>query len=262
MPLKAALKELKSLGLSVSVDFLGFDRHRAGICKSETDEFVFPTKGFFLPLLVVALAGWILLFASAHQLILPGFCSAVAGSLLTHYLHGITATLVINPTTDLALLWVAILLTTMPLLLTEHITPSQDQNLARRQYRAIGLFIAGYGTVWMAVGAGLMTMAIAINMIADANGVQTIIPALGIALLWQFTPSKQACLRRSCGETRSSIFAFDTDIEYLRYGLTNAMWCAGASWAMLLIPLTAEGMYAPATAIVAALAFYERLEPT
>jgi predicted metal-binding membrane protein len=261
MSRKAPPKELKSLGRSVSVDFLVPDRHRAGVAESEDSEFVLPSKGYLLPLLV-ALAGWILLFAFAHQMILPGFCSAVAGSLLSHYVHGLAATFLINPTTDLTLLWAAILLTTMPLLVAGHIAPSQNQNTARRRYRAIGLFAAGYGTVWMVVGLGLMALAIGINMIVDANGVQTIMPAIGIALLWQFSPSKQACLQRCRGKTGSAGFAFDTDIEYLRCGLTTAVWCAGAWWAMLLIPLTAEGIYAPVTAIVAALAFYECLEPT
>src|SRR5271156_2698403 len=62
-------------------------------------------KAPFPQLFFLSLAGWLVLLTAVPHLILPGFCSAVVGSWVKHYIHGITAVSSLNRPRDLVLLW-------------------------------------------------------------------------------------------------------------------------------------------------------------
>jgi predicted metal-binding membrane protein len=211
-------------------------------------------------LLLISLGGWVALLTVPHRLILPGFCSAVVGSWSTHYLHGVMATLTINRPSDLILLWIAMLLATMPLLVSEQIALLCDRDSNLQRLFAMGLFAVSYGFIWLIAGAALIATAIAISMVTDALAIQALPSAIAIALAWQFTPSKKACLDRCCGQNQETNWPIAGNLECVRYGLMTAIWCAGAWGAMLLIPLTGDGMFIAAMAIVGMLMVYERLD--
>jgi predicted metal-binding membrane protein len=214
--------------------------------------------GSYLSVLLVSLGGWFMILESEHRLFLQGICSTPTGSWLTLGLKWIAAQFAINPPTELILPWFAMLLAMMPPLLTEQIAHVRFQSEARRRLRVIFLFVVAYGAVWMAAGVGLMFAAVAIGVAADAAAWPAIIPAIGVAVCWQFTPLKRACLKRCHEAPRLSPSGAAADFDCARYGFSSAIWCVGACWALMLIPLVADGLHVAAMAIVSALSIVER----
>jgi predicted metal-binding membrane protein len=216
----------------------------------------------FPQLLLVSLAGWwLVLLGSDRGLILPGLCSAAGGSWLMRSSQGIAAAFVFNSPTGLILPWLAMLAAMMPPLLVQQIGHLWDRSFVRRRLRAITLFVLGYGAVWMAAGFALTAAAIAIDAVSETVSLAAPISAVAVALLWQSTPAKQQCLNRCHRLPRLSAFGVAADFDCLHYGLTAAVWCVGACWALMLVPLLAEGMHVLAMAAVAALVLAERLAP-
>jgi len=178
---------------------------------------------------------WALLFAGGTWLSLPAYCSASARFAGPGW-AGLELALLLNPPGTLAAAWAAMLLAMMP--------PTLDRPLAAAGERgpgAAGLFLLGYGTVWMAAGAILILLAIALRALLPAPGAPLAVAALA-ALAWQASFPKQVCLDRC--------HAVAGDRDSLRFGLTHGCWCVGAGWALMAVPLTVETGHLPAMALI------------
>jgi predicted metal-binding membrane protein len=110
----------------------------------------------------------------------------------------------------------------------------RDHSFARRRARAILLFVAGYGTIWMAAGAVLLTLAIAARLFAPASSLALF---MIVAVLWQFSPIKQRCLNRCHAHGELAAFGLAADLDALRFGFRHGAWCVGSCWALMLLPL-------------------------
>lgn len=147
----------------------------------------------------------------------------------------------------------------MPPLLDRPLAYVRDRSFARRRLRSTGLFLLGYGAMWMAAGAVLVILAIALRAFLQPPGAAPVIAALA-ALTWQVSPWKQACLNRCHGLARLSPFGLAADRDALRFGLIHGSWCAGACWALMALPLTIEAGHFAAMALVALFLLAERQE--
>jgi len=177
------------------------------------------TRGPWPALLLVSLAGWIASLAASRWFEAPGFCG-------------------ISPAAPWgAVPWALMLLAMMPPLLARPITHLWDRSLARRRTRAIAAFVAAYASVWMLAGVVLMVAAASLRALTEAAW----LPAIVIALAWQATPLKQTCLNRCHLLPRLSAFGLTADRDCLRYGLVSGLWCLGSCWALMLVPLAADG---------------------
>ena len=74
-------------------------------------------------------------------------------------------------------------------------------------------------------------------------------------------PGRQSCLNRCHRVPRLSAFGIAADIDCLGYGMTTGVWCAGACWALMLVPLTAATMHLPVMAGISVLLIAERMRP-
>ena len=206
-------------------------------------------------LLLVSLAAWAGLAAADRGLVLPAYCSPAPypdGEALA----GVAAMLRFNPPQALATGWLTMLAATMlPLLAAPlaHVWGGTGGSRAR----GVGLFLIGYVTVWMAVGAILLLLAMFVN--GATSGVSPFAAAAAIALLWQASPWKQACLNR-CHDL-PDLPSRGADLEALRFGLVHGLSCAGACWALMALPLLAGEAHLAAMALVALFLFAERLAP-
>jgi hypothetical protein len=215
-------------------------------------------RGAWPAVLPVSLAAWVALLAGDRWLVVPAYCIAAglpgAGGLLA-----VEPVLRFNPPQGLAAGWLTMLAATMLPLIAAPLVHVRGHGLGRRGPRAVALFLVGYVMPWMAAGAILLLLAIALNGLA--GGAAPFAAAAAIALAWQASPWKQACLNR-CHDLpelpRSGIAA---DRHALRFGLGHGLWCAGACWALMAVPLTAGGAHLAAMALVALLLFAERIEP-
>jgi predicted metal-binding membrane protein len=171
------------------------------------------------------------------------------------------AALLLNPPAGLAWPWLTMLLAMMPPLLARPVAHLWERSLARRRLRAIALFAAGYVAVWMLAGIVLMMAAIALKTLVGAAFLPAPAVAVAIALLWQATPVKQACLNRCHRLPRLSAFGLAADRDCLRYGLVAAFWCVGTCWALMLVPLVADQAHAAVMAVSAVVLLAERAAP-
>jgi predicted metal-binding membrane protein len=150
------------------------------------------------------------------------------------------------------------LLAMMPPLLTQPLAHLWDRSFSRYRWSAIALFVTGYGAVWMLAGLVLMAAAIVAGVLSARFGLSPLVPATGLALLWQCCPAKQICLNCCHRLPRLSPFGLAAHADSLRYGLVSAVWCVGACWALMLIPLVAQSGHLPVMAAASVLMLAER----
>ncbi|MBR0756370.1 DUF2182 domain-containing protein [Bradyrhizobium jicamae] len=178
------------------------------------------------PLLAATAAGWTVLALRESSASLPAFC--LSGDTLSGNIAALTRL------PDLALM----LLAMMPPLLASPLQHVWRRSLTRRRGRAIALFVLGYVAIWLAVGVLLVTASL---VLAAATALPAIAIGALIALGWQATPLKQASLNLCHRRPALEAFGIRAEIDALVYGTTHGIWCAGACWSLMLLPLLAGG---------------------
>jgi predicted metal-binding membrane protein len=211
-----------------------------------------------VPVLCASAVAWILLVAEPGGMALHAHRSAAMqratplpasfGPLLAH-----------NPLASLALNWTLMLVAMMAPLLIAPIRHVRDRSFARRRVRAIVLFVAGYGPIWLAAGVVLLTLALASRVIAPESSVPAAL-VIVIALVWQVSPAKQTCLNRCHAHAELAAFPPAADVDALRFGSTHGIWCVGSCWVLMLLPLLLSRGHLAAMAAMALWLFAERLE--
>jgi predicted metal-binding membrane protein len=197
------------------------------------------------PVLLISAAAWILLAVE------PGGMPAHA--------HHAAVMPESNAPVTLALGWALMVAAMMAPLLIAPIRHVRDRSFARRRARAIALFVAGYGAIWMAAGVVLLGLSLALRQAAPESSVPLALAAM-IAIVWQFTPAKQRCLNRGHAHPALPAFGRAADIGALRFGMTHGVWCAGNCWALMLLPLLISRGHIVAMAAVTLWLVGERFE--
>ena len=121
--------------------------------------------------------------------------------------------------------WALMVLAMMPPLIARPLLHVHAQSLARRRLRAMLLFGAGYGSVWLAAGVVLLPLAWLLPISAVAL----------LALVWQVSPIKQACLNRCHRLPALSAFGLAADLDALGFGVGHALWCVGTCGPLMLL---------------------------
>ena len=94
-----------------------------------------------------------------------------------------------NPPASLAFGWALMLAAMMAPLLIAPVRHVRDRSFSRRRARSIGLFVAGYGAIWMAAGIVLMSIAVAVRLAAPESSGPLALAVL-VATIWQFSPAQ------------------------------------------------------------------------
>src|SRR4051794_20032963 len=138
----------------------------------------------------------------------------------------------------------------------------------RRSRGATALFVAGYIVVWGAAGLiGFAVLklgaAVAGDFFAwDRAGRWAAAAVLAAAAVYEFTPAKNACLRRCRSPVGFVVSSWrEGRVGALRMGTLHGAWCIGCCWA-LMAALFALGVMSIAwMAVVAVLIAVEKLLP-
>jgi predicted metal-binding membrane protein len=211
--------------------------------------------GWLVVLGSTAVAAWSALALDGSDATLPALCSS--GLLWTAPQFDLA--LVLNAPAQLASGWALMVAAMMSPLVIAPLRHVHDRSFARRRARSMLLFAAGYTAVWMIAGAGLQAMALAARWAAPAS-----LAGLGLAaaaaILWQVSPAKQWCLNRCHRRPHLAAFGAAADRDAVAFGLTNGASCAGACWALMLLPLVVGRGHVLAMIAVALFVFAERLE--
>ena len=132
--------------------------------------------------------------------------------------------------------WLLMLAAMMAPMLIAPVRHIRDNSFARRRVRAIALFVAAYGAVWMVAGCFLLALAWAVRMTGPDSLLSVALVTI-FAAVWQISPFKQVCLNRCHAHPELAAFGSAADFAVLRFGWTHAVWCVGSCWAMMLLPL-------------------------
>ena len=195
------------------------------------------------PLLLTSLSGWLVLLGLDRQS-LATLCTPSG------------ATLDPAAMAVLAVSSLAMVAAMMAPLLAQPLTYIWNRSLSRRRRRAIALFITAYVAVWMV--AVVLLQAAAAGLTAFAGGWAV---AFGLVLLWHAMPARQSVLNRCHRLPNLSAFGWQADSDCLRFGFTAGLWCVGACWAAMLLPMALAAGHLLAMPIVAAFLLVERQLP-
>jgi predicted metal-binding membrane protein len=206
----------------------------------------------------MSLIAWALLALDGSDATLPAVCSAgtPGGVPLS---ASFALALVLNAPAKLACDWALMVAAMMSPLVVAPLRHVRDRSFAKRRGRAAALFVGGYASAWMAAGAGLLAVALVARLAAPAPLV-CLGAAAALALAWQVSPAKQWCLNRCHRRPPLAAFGAAADRDAFVFGLTNGAACAGACWALMLLPLLAGPGHVWAMIAVALFVFAERLE--
>ena len=207
------------------------------------------------PVLLLAAASWIVLVAQPRGIVVHGHAHAAAMQSAS-----LQMLLAMNPPAALAAGWALMVLAMMSPLLIPSIGYVRQRSFRHRRARSIGLFVAGYGAVWMTAGAVILAIEVAVRLLAPHSILPAAIAAL-VAAVWQCSPIKQRALNRCHSHTALAAFGSAADLAALRFGLTHGIWCVVSCWALMLFPMLLPSGHMVAMAAAAVLVFSERLEP-
>jgi predicted metal-binding membrane protein len=215
-------------------------------------------QGAGLPLLLASLTGWFILAVVDQRIPLTQICAASIGLARLRYPP-------VGGAGDSALAMLvvasfAMVLAMMAPLLTAPMTHLWTKSLARRRLRAVALFSLAYAAVWT----------LAMTLLAVASGLAALgvgwaaspVLALAVAALWQSTPARQASLNRCHRLPRLGVFGWAADRDCLAYGFTSGLWCVGACWALMLLPMFVESGHFLAMLAVMTFLLIERQMPS
>ena len=131
---------------------------------------------------------------------------------------------------------------------------------AHARWRAMALFLAGYGATWLMAGWAMR----ALEMLLRDATTDLRLPALAaavLALAWQASPAKQRCLNRCHAHPPLAAFGWRAARDALALGLRHGGWCVGSCWALMLLVLLLPQGHVAGMAAAAVLMFSERLDP-
>lgn len=202
--------------------------------------------------LLIGATAWILLLA------MPGSLMHCAVSTSGSLPPSLRMLLAMNPPDSLAAGWVLMLVAMMGPVLIPSILHVWLQSFKYRRARSVGLFIAGYAAIWLAIGVVIVGIELAAALLAQQSHV--LVAGAVAALVWQFSPMKQRCLNRGHGHTALAVFGFAADRDALRFGVTHGVWCVGSCWALMLFPMLLSQGHVAAMVAVSFLIFSERLD--
>jgi predicted metal-binding membrane protein len=134
-----------------------------------------------------------------------------------------------------------------------------ERSAGRRRVRAVFLFLAGYGACWLLAGALLVPAAVALRAVAGGAASPLILAAL-VAVAWQASPWKQACLNACHRRPPLAAFGLAAERDAIAFGVTHGCVCVGGCWALMLLALCAPGSHLVGMAGVALFVLAERIE--
>jgi predicted metal-binding membrane protein len=207
--------------------------------------------------LLISAVTWILLLAEPGGMAILAHCPAATGA--TPLRASFQMLLSMNPPASLAAGWGLMLVAMMSPVLISPIRHIRLRSFTHRRTRSIVIFLAAYSGTWLALGAALLAVELAVKSSAP----QSYLPAAGvllIAIVWQTSPIKQRCLNRCHAHTELAAFGAAADFDALRFGIAHGIWCAGSCWALMLFPMLLPWGHVVAMAMVTVLIFGERLE--
>ena len=199
------------------------------------------------PLAAASLAAWALIAVHPLGMAVPALCAGHDVSTIAAMIRSMSTVpdllavaVTLNPPASVATGWGLMLVAMMSPLLAEPLLHVRRRSLRARQARSTLIFLVAYLSVWFAAGAILLVVAFTAQLCLGPTALPAI---LAIAAIWQVSPAKQVCLNRCHSSPTLSAFGPAGDQDVFGYGFTQALWCVGTCWSLMLVPLLVEGWH-------------------
>lgn len=164
-----------------------------------------------------------------------------------------------NPISSLLMGWG---LMVVAMMLPKLIIPVQQiyaSSFKRHRFALAMVFVLGYIAVWMVVGFFMVLAILGVHLLLPNSYLPAI--ALGIiAIVWQFSPVKQRCLNRGHDHKVLAAFGRAAYSDALLFGIIHGVWCVGAGWALMLLPMLLPQGHNLAMVLVTFIMLSEHLE--
>lgn len=209
-----------------------------------------------IPLVAISLLAWSAVIADDRQAVILQFCRPTSWPTLSLDRLSFAVAAYLPLLIGGWLLMVAAMMTPM---LGGPVSHVRARSLPHRRFRATAFFITGYCMVWIAAALPIVTMVIAIPIFFPVSIVSLAI-VFAIGLAWQCSPAKQLCLNHCHSLPALDIHGLEADVSAWRFGYTQGVWCCGACWALMMIPLAMEDHHLVAMAGLCAFLSAERLD--
>ncbi|WP_298886559.1 DUF2182 domain-containing protein [uncultured Bradyrhizobium sp.] len=210
-----------------------------------------------IPLAIAAAGAWVAMAAMSHERKLVAFCSSDVWTALS--LDRFALAITFYSPASLAGEWMLMVAAMMMPTLAGAMGHVRARSLPHRRKRSLALFIIGYGATWGACSIPIVFAMLALQLL-QLSPVATIALVGSLILIWQFSPAKQACLNRCHDQPPLAAHGIAADLAALGYGVTQAIWCCGTCWALMLVPFTAQDGHLLAMAATSAYLIAERLD--
>jgi predicted metal-binding membrane protein len=210
-----------------------------------------------IPLAIAAAAAWVAVAALSREQELVAFCNSDVWTALS--LDRLALALTFYSPGRLAGEWMLMVAAMMMPMLAGAVGHIRARSLPRRRKRSLALFMIGYWAIWGACSIPIVLAMLTLQLM-QLSPVVTIALVGSLVLVWQFSPAKQFCLNRCHDQPPLAAFGIAADLAALRYGVTQAIWCCGTCWALMLVPLTAQDGHLLAMAATSAYLLAERLD--
>jgi predicted metal-binding membrane protein len=165
----------------------------------------------------------------------------------------------LNPFSTQLMGWGAMIIAMMLPKLAIPIEYIYIRSLKRYRLKLAILFVLGYLTTWMLAGVVLTTIILGFNYWLPMS----YLPAmrLGIvAAIYQCSPTKQRFLNRGHEHWHLPAFGFAAFKTAFLFGTVHGVWCVGAGWALMLLPMLLPEGHNIAMIIVTFMMISEHLE--
>lgn len=132
--------------------------------------------------------------------------------------------------------------------------------LSDQRWSASGLFLLGYGVLWLLAGLPMLGVEAAVRAWPVDPLWSAMLTAL-VAYVWQCSPAKQRCLNRCHAYRPLAVFGYRATLDAVCMGFEHAVWCLGSCWALMLWSLMLTDGHLVGMLLVMGVMLRERAQP-
>jgi predicted metal-binding membrane protein len=176
---------------------------------------------------------WILLLANPGKVMTVQHCHVTTSG---PSLGSLQMLLEMNPISTMLAGWILMVFAMMLPKLIIPIRYIYESSFRKQRFWLALVFIGGYVAVWSIAGFFMIAANLGFNLLLPHSYLLALVVGI-ITLVWQFSPAKQRCLNRGHNHRTLAAFGWAAFRDAFLFGVEHGIWCVGAGWALMLLPM-------------------------
>ncbi|GAA1952832.1 DUF2182 domain-containing protein [Microbacterium deminutum] len=207
-------------------------------------------------MLAASCVGWAALMWSTASEAAAHAAHSRQSALLMHAMNGMDAAAETAAAPHAFAVWPAMILAMAPLLLMREVGRLWRGSLRRTRMPTIGVFLTGYGMMWLALGIIVVPLS---QVIAARAGLVWL--AVAVTVVWQCSPLRQRAVNVCHRAPALRVFGSAAQWDAWRYGAITGGACAASCGPVMLLVLLAADYHLAAMVVATILLTAERYHP-